>query len=182
MMIPDIQRKTDTSITSILLYWLNLTPTQSIYLLTTYYPQKVLNLLFAQRLDSYLKSSKFQSPNLLDFSSLYSFIFYHFIFCQIFSFGQVYKIFIIPAYCRFLRFIYLFLYILFTQKKGVLKTCSKFTGEPSCRSVISVKLKFIESNFMEMTLRHGCSSVNLLYIFRIPFPNNISGWLVLQIL
>ena len=78
MIIPDIQRKTDTSITSILLYWLNLTPTQSIYLLTTYYPQKVLNLLFAQRLDSYLKSSKLQSPSLLDFSSLYSFIFISF--------------------------------------------------------------------------------------------------------
>ena len=51
--------------------------------------------------------------------------------------------------------------------KGVLKICSKFTGEHPCRSVISVKLL---CNFMEITLWHGCSSLNLLYIFRIPFP------------
>ena len=42
--------------------------------------------------------------------------------------------------------------------KGVLKICSKFTGE------------------------HGCSPVNLLYIFRTPFPKNTSGRLHLNIL
>ena len=36
-------------------------------------------------------------------------------------------------------------------------------------------------NFVETTLRHGCSPVNLLYIFRTPFPENISGGLSLQI-
>ena len=30
------------------------------------------------------------------------------------------------------------------------------------------------------TLRHGCSPVNLLYIFRTPFTNNSSGSLVLS--
>ena len=50
--------------------------------------------------------------------------------------------------------------------KGVLKICSKFTGEHPCRSAISVKL---QSNFIEITLRHGCSPLNLLYIFRTPF-------------
>ena len=34
-------------------------------------------------------------------------------------------------------------------------------------------------NFIEITLRHGCSPVNLLHIFRTPTPRNISGGLVL---
>ena len=29
-------------------------------------------------------------------------------------------------------------------------------------------------------LRHECYSVNLLHIFRTPFPRNISGWLLLK--
>ena len=36
----------------------------------------------------------------------------------------------------------------------------------TCRSVISIKL---QRNFIEITLRHGCSSVNLLHIIRTPF-------------
>ena len=63
-------------------------------------------------------------------------------------------------------------------RKSVLKICSKFTGEHPCQSVISIKL---QSNFIEITLRHGCSPVNLLYIFRTPFPRNTSGWLLLNI-
>ena len=46
------------------------------------------------------------------------------------------------------------------------KTCSKFTGEHPSQSVISIKL---QSHFIEITLRHGCSLVNLLHIFRTPF-------------
>ena len=53
--------------------------------------------------------------------------------------------------------------------KHVLKICSKFTGEHPCQSVIS--LKFL-CNFIETTLRHGCSPVNLRHIFRTPFPKN----------
>ena len=53
--------------------------------------------------------------------------------------------------------------------KGVLKMCSKFTGEHPCRSVISIKL---QSNFIEIALRHGCSPVNLLHIFRTSFLKN----------
>ena len=60
--------------------------------------------------------------------------------------------------------------------KGVLKICSKFTGKHSCRSAISVKL---QSNFIETTLRHGCSPINLLHIFRTPFPKNTSEGLLL---
>ena len=37
------------------------------------------------------------------------------------------------------------------------------------------------SNFVEITLRHGCSPVNLLHIFRTPFSKNTSGWLFLAI-
>ena len=62
-------------------------------------------------------------------------------------------------------------------EKGVLKICSNVRGEHSCRSVISIKL---QSNFVEITLRHGCFPVNFLHIFRKPFSKNTSGWLLLN--
>ena len=43
-------------------------------------------------------------------------------------------------------------------RKVVLKICCKFTGEHLCQGAIS--------------LRHGCSLINLLIIFRTPFPEN----------
>ena len=58
-------------------------------------------------------------------------------------------------------------------KKGHLEMSSKFTGDHPCRSVISC-------NFIEIVLRHECSSVNLLHIFRTPFPWNTSWWLLLE--
>ena len=63
-------------------------------------------------------------------------------------------------------------------KKGVLKICSKFTGAHPSRSVISTKS---QSNFIKIALRHGCSPVNLLHIFRTTFPKNTSGRLLLQL-
>ena len=60
-------------------------------------------------------------------------------------------------------------------KKGVLKTCNKFTGERPCRSVISIM-----PNFIEITLWHGCSPVYLLHVFRAPFPKTTTGWLLLH--
>ena len=63
-------------------------------------------------------------------------------------------------------------------RKGVLKIHSKFTGERPCQSAISVKL---QSNFIEITLRYGCSPVHLLYIFRAHFSRNTSWWLLLTI-
>ena len=36
------------------------------------------------------------------------------------------------------------------------------------------------ANFIEIALRHGCSPVNLLHIFRTPFPRNTSGSMLLQ--
>ena len=56
--------------------------------------------------------------------------------------------------------------------KSALKICRKFTGKHPCRGVISAKLL---SNFIEITLLHGCSPVNLLHIFRTAFPENTSG-------
>ena len=38
----------------------------------------------------------------------------------------------------------------------------------------------LQNNFIEITLRHGCSPVNLLHIFRTPFPRNTSEWLLLR--
>ena len=63
--------------------------------------------------------------------------------------------------------------------KSILKICSKFTGEHPCRSAISIKL---QSNLIEITLRHGCSPVNLLHIFRTPFYKNASGGLPLMLI
>ena len=48
---------------------------------------------------------------------------------------------------------------------GVLKTCSKLL-----------------CNFIEITLGHGSSPVNVLHIFRTPFTKNTSGWLLLEII
>ena len=63
--------------------------------------------------------------------------------------------------------------------KGLLKICSKFTGEHrSCSSAISVKL---QSNFLEITLRHGCSPVNLLHVFRTSFRKNTFEGLLLKV-
>ena len=62
-------------------------------------------------------------------------------------------------------------------EKSVLKIYSKFTGEHACRSTISITL---QSNFIEIALRHGCSSANLPHIFRTPFPKDTSWRLLLQ--
>ena len=61
-------------------------------------------------------------------------------------------------------------------RKGVLEICSKFTGEHPCRGGISITLN---GNFIEITLRHGCSPVNLQHIFRTTFLKNTSGRLFL---
>ena len=39
----------------------------------------------------------------------------------------------------------------------------------------------MQSNFIEIALRNGCSPVNLLYSLRTPFPKNTSGWLLLML-
>ena len=64
-------------------------------------------------------------------------------------------------------------------RKGVLKICCKFLGEHPYRSVVSINLL---CNFIDIALQHGCSPVNLLHIFRTPFPTNTSGWLLLAVI
>ena len=68
-----------------------------------------------------------------------------------------------------------------TQKqpfRGVFrkKCLEKHAGEHPCRSLISIKLL---CNFIEIALWHGCSPVNLLYIFGTSFPRKTSGQLLL---
>ena len=58
------------------------------------------------------------------------------------------------------------------------KVAFKFTGEHPCRGLISINLR---SNFIVITVRHGCSPVNLLHIFRIHLLKNTSGRLLLFI-
>ena len=50
--------------------------------------------------------------------------------------------------------------------EGVLKIYRKFTGQHPCRRAISIKLR---SSFIEIALRHCCSPINLLHIYRTPF-------------
>ena len=62
--------------------------------------------------------------------------------------------------------------------KSDLKICSKFIEHP-CRSVVTIKQL---CNFIEIALQDGCSTVNLLHIFRTPFyKNTYEGLLVLVI-
>ena len=63
-------------------------------------------------------------------------------------------------------------------RKGVLKICSKFTEEHLCWSETLIKL---QNNLIDITLRHGCPPVNLLHIFKIPFPQNTSEGLLFKL-
>ena len=63
-------------------------------------------------------------------------------------------------------------------RKVVLNICSKSTGEHSWEIVISIKLL---CNFIEFALRHGCSPVNLLHVFKTPFSQSASEQLPLRI-
>ena len=62
--------------------------------------------------------------------------------------------------------------------KVFLKICSTFTGEHPYQSVISIKS---QGNFIKITLRHECSSLNVLHIFKTRFLIKTSGRLLLSI-
>ena len=53
-----------------------------------------------------------------------------------------------------------------------------YSREHSCRSAILIKL---QSHFIKIILRHGCSPVNLLHIFGTTFSKNTSAQLLLVI-
>ena len=71
-----------------------------------------------------------------------------------------------------------FLFFLLKQaSRGALgKMCSE-NMQQIYRRISMPKCDF-NSNFIEIKLRYGCSPVNLLLIFRTPFPKNPSGWLL----
>ena len=60
------------------------------------------------------------------------------------------------------------------------KRCSE-NMQQIYRRIPMPKCDFEQRNFIEITLRHRCSPVNLLYIYRTPFPKNNSGWLLLDV-
>ena len=69
------------------------------------------------------------------------------------------------------------------SSRGVLgKRCSE-DMQQIYRRVPMPKCNFNEvaCNFIKITLRHGCSPVNLLHIFRTPFPRNTSEWLLMYL-
>ena len=66
--------------------------------------------------------------------------------------------------------------------RGVLsKRCSE-NMQQNYRRTPMQKCHFnkVAWNFIEITLRHGCSPGNFLDIFRTPFTKNTSGWLLLN--
>ena len=56
-----------------------------------------------------------------------------------------------------------------------------FQEQVSSNNFKNVYLELSFSNFIKITLRHGCSPVNLMHIFRAPFPKNTSGSLFLKL-
>ena len=76
-------------------------------------------------------------------------------------------------------------YYWYLQKQssgGVLRKKCYENMEQSYRRIPIPKcdLNTVASNFIEITLRHGCFPINLLHIFRTPFPKNTFGRLLLK--
>ena len=64
-----------------------------------------------------------------------------------------------------------------SYEKVFWKYVANLLENTKCGNAISIKLL---CNFIEITLRHGCSPANSLHIFRTPFLKNISGWPLLS--
>ena len=66
--------------------------------------------------------------------------------------------------------------------RGVLrKRCSESIQQIYRRApMLKCNFNKVARNVIEILLRYGCSFVNLLIIFRTPFPNNTSGGLLLK--
>ena len=63
-------------------------------------------------------------------------------------------------------------------KKRCSENMQQIYGRHPRQSAISIKLL---CNFIEISLRHGCSPINLLHIFRTHFRKNTSGRLLLKL-
>ena len=66
--------------------------------------------------------------------------------------------------------------------RGVLKKRCPGNMQQIYRRTPMPKCDFnkVASNFIEITLWHGCSAVNLLHIFRRSLPRNTPAWLLLK--
>ena len=69
------------------------------------------------------------------------------------------------------------------SRRVLRKRCSKNTQQIYRRTPMpNCDFNKVASNFIEIALRHGCSPVNLLHIFRTTFPKNTSGRLLLLLI
>ena len=69
-------------------------------------------------------------------------------------------------------------------KKGVLRNFTKFTGKPLCQSLFFNKVACLRPGspfYQKKRLWHRCFSVNFVKFLRIPFLQNTSGRLLLQL-
>ena len=69
----------------------------------------------------------------------------------------------------------------FWKKSVVIGNIGLWNSKAAIQGVLKICSKLL-FNFIEITIWHWCSPVNLLHIFRIPFTKNTSGWLLLEII
>ena len=62
---------------------------------------------------------------------------------------------------------------------GQKQPCRGIVKKMYSENMQQIQANMLQSNFIKITLRHWCSSVNLLHIFKTPFPKNTFGWLLL---
>ena len=68
------------------------------------------------------------------------------------------------------------------QRCTVIKMFLEILQNSQENNCVIVSFLIMFCNFIEITLRYGCSPENLQHIFRTSFPKNTSGWLLLRIL
>ena len=78
-----------------------------------------------------------------------------------------------------------FFFVIFKRTEAALQRCSykkvfwKYLANLLENTHVEV---WYQSSFIEITLRHGCSPLNLQHFFRAPFPKNTFGGLHLKCL
>ena len=92
-------------------------------------------------------------------------------------FGQILSWNLTTTYCLFCWL----WYFLSLEKTAELKTeaATRRCSENMQQIYIIAPIPKCGFNKVALQLRHGCSPVSLLHVFRTPFPRNTSGWLLL---